>query len=65
MDTSEQFDAELTRQGRATRTRQGYLRDLKDFAAWVEQTYGEPLDPAALTCEDIRSSALSSRLSGS
>jgi len=55
MNILKQFDAELTRQGRAARTRQGYLRDLRGFATWVEQTYGEPFDPAALTREDIRS----------
>jgi site-specific recombinase XerD len=55
MDILKQFDAELARQGRATRTRRGYLRDLRGFATWVEQTYGEAFDPAALTREDIRS----------
>ena len=55
MDILKQFDAELARQGRAARTRQGYLRDLRGFATWVEQTYGEPFDPPALTREDIRS----------
>lgn len=49
MDTLKEFDAELIRQDRAVRTRQGYLRDLRGFATWVEQTYGEPFDPAALT----------------
>ncbi len=50
----EQFEAELTRQGKAPATRRGYLADLRDFATWVQQTYGEPFDPARLVREDVR-----------
>ena len=50
----EQFEADLTRQGRATLTKRGYLSDLRDFAAWVQQTYGEPFEPARIVREDVR-----------
>lgn len=50
----EQFEAELARQGKAPATRRGYLADLRRFAAWIQQTYGEPFDPARLVREDVR-----------
>ncbi|MBN1890430.1 MAG: tyrosine-type recombinase/integrase [Thermoflexales bacterium] len=48
------FDAELTRQGKSAITRRGYLADLNDYASWIEQTYGEPLDPTQITADDVR-----------
>ena len=52
--TLEQFEAELARQSKSTATRRGYLADLRDFASWVQQTYGEPFDPVRLVREDVR-----------
>ncbi|MDW7991093.1 MAG: phage integrase N-terminal SAM-like domain-containing protein [Anaerolineae bacterium] len=33
---------------------QSFLDDLGAFAAWVQQTYGEPFDPARIVREDVR-----------
>jgi len=52
--TFKQFESELARQGKSAATQRGYLSDLRDFAAWVEQTYGEPFDPQRLVREDVR-----------
>ena len=52
--TFKRFESELARQGKSAATRRGYLSDLRDFAAWVEQTYGEPFDPRRLVREDVR-----------
>lgn len=49
-----QFIEELARQGRSVATQRGYRADLCAFAAWVQQTYGEPFDPARLVREDVR-----------
>lgn len=49
-----QFKSELARQGKSAATQRGYLSGLRDFAAWVEQTYGEPFDPRRLVREDVR-----------
>jgi site-specific recombinase XerD len=52
--TFKRFESELARQGKSAATQRGYLSDLRDFAAWVEQTYGEPFDPRRLVREDVR-----------
>lgn len=57
MDTKtvlDDFDAEMVRQNKSVVTRRGYLADLGDYAAWVEQTYGEAFDPAKITTDDVR-----------
>lgn len=48
------FDADMARQGKSEMTRRGYLADLRDYAAWTQQTYGEMFDPAGITHEDVR-----------
>jgi site-specific recombinase XerD len=53
-DFLKEFDADLKRQGKSDLTRHGYLSDLKDYAAWVHETYGETLNPAKITREDIQ-----------
>jgi site-specific recombinase XerD len=52
--TFKRFESELARQGKSAATQRGYLSDLRDFAAWVEHTYGEPFDPRRLVREDVR-----------
>jgi site-specific recombinase XerD len=52
--TFKRFESELARQDKSAATQRGYLSDLRDFAAWVEQTYGEPFDPRRLVREDVR-----------
>lgn len=48
------FLDDLARQGRSPVTLRGYQADLEAFAAWVQQTYGEPFDPARIVREDVR-----------
>ncbi len=53
-DHLQDFEDHLRQAGRADRTVRGYLRDLRLFARWIEQTTGEPLSPARLTPTDVR-----------
>ena len=48
------FENYLNEQERSPRTTQGYMRDLRLFSVWFEQTNGEPLTPQALTRIDAR-----------
>jgi site-specific recombinase XerD len=50
----EHFDADLARQDKSDLTRRGYLADLRDYAHWVEQTYGETFNPREITHDDVR-----------
>ena len=57
METTEnfpKFHTWLLSQDRSSKTVNGYLADLTRFAAWFEQTNGEPLTPVRLTPTDIR-----------
>lgn len=49
------FLNDLARQGKSSVTLRGYQADLKAFAVWVQQTYGEPFDPTTIVREDVRS----------
>ncbi|HMR68329.1 MAG TPA: phage integrase N-terminal SAM-like domain-containing protein, partial [Anaerolineae bacterium] len=44
----------LLKRDRAERTIDGYRHDLGHFAAWFEQTTGQPADPVRITPLDIR-----------
>lgn len=48
------FLDDLARQGKSAVTLRGYRADLEAFTAWVQQTYGEPFDPARIVREDVR-----------
>lgn len=48
------FENYLNARDRSPRTTQGYMRDLRLFSVWFEQTNGEPLTPQALTRIDAR-----------
>lgn len=48
-----QYGEHLRAQGRAPRTIQGYVGDLRLFARWLEQSTGEPFSPEQVTPLDI------------
>ncbi len=48
------FETYLHHQGRASHTIRNYLSDLRQFAAWFEQTNGEALRPERVTPTDVR-----------
>lgn len=50
----EAFAAHLRDRDRSPATVLSYGRELQHFAAWFEQTNGQPLTPAALTGRDVR-----------
>ncbi|MBC7227758.1 MAG: tyrosine-type recombinase/integrase [Thermoflexales bacterium] len=52
--TIQSFLDDLARQGKSPVTIRGYRADLEAFAAWVQQTYGEPFEPARIVREDVR-----------
>ncbi|MCS7352381.1 MAG: phage integrase N-terminal SAM-like domain-containing protein, partial [Anaerolineae bacterium] len=53
LEALQAFLQDLRRAARSPRTIEGYERDLRDFAAWMEDRYGEPLDPRAVLPEDL------------
>jgi len=50
----EDFEEYLTNLDKAQKTIAGYLRDMRLFAEWFQQTNSEPLSPQALTKIDAR-----------
>jgi len=48
------FDQDLARQDKSTLTRHGYGSDLRDYARWVQTTYGEAFEPGGITSDDVR-----------
>lgn len=50
----ESFDQDLARQGKSALTRRGYQSDLRDYARWVQATYGEEFEPGGITADDVR-----------
>ena len=48
------FDQDLARQDKSALTRRGYQSDLRDYARWVQATYGEAFEPNTITADDIR-----------
>ena len=48
------FDQDLARQDKSTLTRSGYQSDLRDYARWVQATYGEAFEPDTITADDVR-----------
>ena len=48
------FEKALENDGKSPRTVTGYLRDVRLFATWFEQTNGETLTPQTLTTIDAR-----------
>ncbi len=48
------FDQDLARQSKSALTRHGYGADLRDYARWVQATYGEEFEPGGITAEDVR-----------
>lgn len=53
MDILDQFNAALTEDGKAELTRRAYLSDVASYAAWVNETYGEPFCPGEITRAEI------------
>ncbi len=53
-DFLDAFDKDLAHQGKSDLTRHGYLADLREYAVWFQQTYGEAFKPAKMTHEDVR-----------
>ncbi len=53
-DFLKEFDADLKRQGKSELTRHGYLADLKDYASWMQETYGEAFNPAKIARDDAQ-----------
>ena len=47
------FEEELARLDRSALTRRHYLADLRHFAAWIEEAYGEPFSFPLITSRDI------------
>lgn len=50
----DQWMDHLERQGRSPLTCAAYLRALVHFAHWVEETYGDKLEPQAVIPRDVR-----------
>ena len=48
------FDQDLARQSKSALTRHGYGADLRDYARWVQATYGEAFEPGGITADDVR-----------
>ena len=48
------FDQDLARQSKSALTRHGYGADLRDYAHWVQATYGEAFEPGGITADDVR-----------
>ena len=48
------FDQDLERQSKSALTRHGYGADLRDYARWVQATYGEAFEPGGITADDVR-----------
>ena len=48
------FDQDLARQSKSALTRHGYGSDLRDYAHWVQATYGEEFEPGGITADDVR-----------
>ena len=54
MDAFDRFVAHLRARDRAERTVDSYIRDLRAFARWFEQTNGEEFSPERVTPLDVR-----------
>ena len=54
MEAFSRFDQDLARQSKSALTRHGYGADLRDYARWVQTTYGEAFEPGGITAEDVR-----------
>jgi len=54
MDVLDRFAAHLRARDRSERTVDSYIRDLRAFARWFEQTNGEEFSPERVTPLDVR-----------
>ncbi len=54
MEAFSRFDQDLARQSKRALTRHGYGADLRDYARWVQATYGEAFEPGGITADDVR-----------